>query len=78
MSHAGSSSAPDAREQRTGHGDHVVHVVSLGQAGAEEDAAQVDVVGDITTAQVADLYPQAAVQDSTAMAAFFWPMPGNA
>ena len=33
--------------QRPCHGDHVVYLVSFGQAGAEEDAPQVDVVGDV-------------------------------
>lgn len=51
------------RVQRAGHGDHVVHIVPLGQTGPQEDAADMDVISNVTAAQVLELYPQGAGED---------------
>src|SRR4051812_3189788 len=49
--------------ERAGHGDHVVEVVALGQTGAEEDPADVDVVGDVALVEAADLLAEVAGED---------------
>lgn len=49
--------------QPPGTVDHVVAVVEVGEAGAEEDAAQVDVVGDVASFHVPDGHAAVAFQD---------------
>jgi hypothetical protein len=43
-----------------GHSDDVVYVVALGEASAEEDAAKVNVVGDVAAAELTQRHPEVA------------------
>jgi hypothetical protein len=63
--------------QSLGGSDHVADVVPLGEPGSEKDAPQVNVVGYIAAAELAQRLVGSLATISTAIAAFFWPMPGK-